>query len=184
MMVIPPESATILGRQAQAYTTPVIARTSTAVTTAAWSRPWTARSTRTMTATMNHAQDKMTDPALRNTSRSLSGSFREDFCCDNTTGLHGRCGGRTTAPRARAPASRNPAPAHCMPSAGVVFVNGTSAPRLRLSRDGQPTRDCGKCGGGHEPYSYGDGSLINVEHRLVNVKVLSRTRRPGAKPGI
>ena len=36
------------------------------------------------------------------------------------------------SPRSRAPASRNPAPAHCMPSARVVFVNGTSAPCLRL----------------------------------------------------
>src|SRR6516165_1122256 len=184
MRLIPPESATILGRHAQAYTTPVIRSTTAAVTRPTRSRPWTVKSTRTMAATMNHAQDKMTDPALRNTSGSLSGSFRDDFRCDNTTGLHGRCGGHTTAPRARAPASRNPAPAHCMPSAGVVFVNGTRALRLRLSRDGQPTRDCGKCGGGHEPYSYGDGSLINVEHRLMNVKVLSRIRRPRAKPGI
>src|SRR5215471_12768936 len=87
MTVIPPESATILGRQAQAYTTPVIARTSTAVTTAAWSRPCTARSTRMMTATTNHAQDRTAEPALRKTSRLLSGSLRDDACCDNTAGL-------------------------------------------------------------------------------------------------
>src|SRR5690242_561418 len=105
MMVIPPESATILGRQAQAYTTPVIARTSTAVTTVAWSRPCTARSTRMMAATTNHAQDRTEEPALRKTSRSLSGSLRDDACCDNTAGLQvrgdvaaRRCRGAGTLP--------------------------------------------------------------------------------------
>src|SRR6516225_5823430 len=90
MTAIPLESATILGRQAQAYTTPVIARTSTAVTTASWSRPCTARSTRMMPATTNHAQDRTEAPALRKTSRSLSGSLRDDACCDNTAGLQVR----------------------------------------------------------------------------------------------
>src|SRR5260370_41140529 len=92
MTAIQLEWATILGRRAQAYTPRVIARTSTAVTTAAWSRPCTARSTRMMRATTNHAQDKTVEPALRNTSRSLSGSLRDDACCDNTAGLQLRCG--------------------------------------------------------------------------------------------
>src|SRR5690348_18336166 len=106
MIVIPPESATILGRQAQAYTTPVIARTSAAVTTAAWSRPCTARSTRTMTATTNHAHDRTAEPALRKTSRSLSGSLRDDACCDNTAGLQVRGqAGRTEISRHRNPAA-------------------------------------------------------------------------------
>src|SRR5262252_9025838 len=96
MRLIPPASATILGRYAQAYTIPVITRTVAAVTTATWSRPCTARSTRMMTATTNHAQDKMRDPALRNTSGLLSGCLR-DSCCDNTTGL--QAAGRVAARR-------------------------------------------------------------------------------------
>src|SRR6516225_3993711 len=116
MTAIPLESATILGRQAQAYTTPVIATTSTAVTKAAWSRPCTAKSTRTMTATMNHAQDRTDEPALRKTSRSLSGSLRDDACCDNTAGLQVRGrGGRTEVSRRRGQTG-NLAPAHCMPA--------------------------------------------------------------------
>src|SRR6516162_1687678 len=60
--VIPVESATIRGRQAHPYTTALIATISSAVTSAARSRPCTARSIRVITATTSHAQDSTMDP--------------------------------------------------------------------------------------------------------------------------
>src|SRR5689334_6368129 len=186
MMVIPPESATILGRQAQACTTPVIARTSTAVTTVAWSRPCTARSTRMMAATTNHAQDRTEEPALRNTSRSLSGSLRDDACCDNTTGLQVRGQGRRTRGSTAAEPGRKPraCPLYAR-LAGSGYEPGLGAHAVR-----QPVghrRAVGvqrrQCGGRHQPDPDADRALVHVEHGLVDVEVSGRPRGPSAQPG-
>src|SRR5215471_18136464 len=179
MTVIPPESATILGRQAQAYTTPVIARTSTAVTTAAWSRPCTARSTRMMTATTNHAHDRTAEPALRKTSRSLSGSLRDDACCDNTAGLQVR--GRVAARRCRgAEPCRKPracplyarlaAPGH-EPGSATARGSGAHAVRHAVGHRRAIGMQRGKGGGGHQPHPDPDRPLVHVEHGLVDIEV-------------
>ena len=77
-----------------------------------------------MAATTNHAQDKMRDSALRNTSGSLSGSFRDDSCRGNTTGLQARGGvlSRTKVLGGTGPAPRNLAPAFCTPAGGVTVT--------------------------------------------------------------
>src|SRR5579871_1951993 len=180
MTVIPLESATILGRQAQAYTTPVIARTSAAVTTAAWSRPWMARSIRTMRATTNHAHDRTEEPALRKTSRSLSGSLRDDACCDNTAGLQVRGrGGRTEVSRRRSLAG-NLAPAHFMPAQRSPVTNqgprtardsGAYAVRHSVGHRMAIGMQRGEGGGRHQPHPDPDRPLVHVEHGLVDIEV-------------
>src|SRR5262249_47809882 len=184
MRLIPAESATILGRNAQAYTIPVIASsTATAARAPRW-RPWTGRSTRMMTATTNHAQDKMSDPALRKTSGSLSGSFRDDSCCDNTTGLQARGGRAARRYWRQGQAPRNLAPAYCMPPGGVpVTGSGADAVRqpVRHRRAVRVQRRQG--GGGHQPHARADRPLVHVEDGLVDIEVPGRPRGPGSQPG-
>src|SRR5215472_18265959 len=152
-----------------------------------------------MTATTSHAQDKTIDPALRNTSRSLSGLFRDDCCCGNTGGTPKSLRGLFAAGEGRWPDADAPGPgvSAAKPRACPLYAGQPgSCPRTTASAALQtcairhPVGDlgatcvkCGQGGRGHEPHSHADRPLVHVENGLVDVEVLDRPRFPGAEPG-
>src|SRR5262249_8004723 len=48
--------------------------------------------------------------------------------------------------------------------------------------DGATIAHRGQRCAGHEPYAVSDRALIDVEHRLVDIEIRWRSRRPGAEP--
>src|SRR5215472_783553 len=134
-----PESATTRGRRAQAYTTPVMLASATAISAAVWLRPWIARSMKLAAAKITHAHQATIAPGSRNTLLWPDFTAWSDDTRSHSSGSAEHAGWSRVVPWASTNAVASLAPVHCRPSwSQPGIASGERDARQRLGRGRAP----------------------------------------------